>query len=255
VFGIFAKVVRGQSIKSRLRPRLSRQDVEAFYVASLADTLETAFAMDPAPWLFLHGGADRAAVEDLRMRLQSIHFDVTRWEQLRVHTQSGGDLGSRLENAFDVMHARRDPAGGTAPDGAISDACLIVGSDSPSLTPRMLRPGLQALVDPDPQRAADVVLGPATDGGYWCIGLRQPVPGLLQNVAWSTERTLLDTVERCRALRLRVRLLERWTDADHPEDLRTLGRQIRALRSAGDTRCAQHVERVLRRAGYLDAAH
>jgi hypothetical protein len=97
---------------------------------------------------------------------------------------------------------------------------------------------------------ADVVLGPTADGGYWSIGVRRLVAGLLRDVAWSTEWTLQGTVERCRKLGLSVRFLDRWTDVDRPEDLFELRRQILGLRARGDTRTARHVEALLPELGY-----
>ena len=242
MLGVFAKVVRGQSVKSRLQTRLSRQDAELFYVASLADTLETALEVDAAPVLFLQGGEDSTAVADLRSRLESIGLDAAAWPCLVIQTQRGANLGLRLEKAFEFMLASGHERGEAEP------AALILGSDSPSLTAAMLRTGFVPLTDADPAGGvADVVLGPTRDGGYWSIGVRQPLSGLLRDVAWSTARTLEDTRARCLDAGLRVALLEAWTDVDHPEDLQTLKQQITRLRQRGDARTARHTERVVRR--------
>ena len=91
----------------------------------------------------------------------------------------------------------------------------------------------------------DCVLGPTSDGGYWAIGLRQPQRGLLQHIAWSTARTLEDTLARTSAFGLRTELLPLWTDVDRPEDLLELSRQIALLRQSGDTLTARHTERFL----------
>ncbi len=308
MLGVFAKVVRGQPVKTRLQGLLARQEAERFHVASVADTLETAVQVIPAPFLFLQGGEEEAAVEDLRARLFRTGFDPKLWNALQLRAQSGRDLGERLAHAFMAM------CGEVAPQ----HPALIVGSDSPSLTPANLRVGLELLsrrgscvegklpasvreegaargndphsaVDvrprgatapfrpashlsgsdweaPGPQMSVgsgvssvpvtpehggsvappDLVLGPTTDGGYWAIGLRRPYPGLLNGIAWSTERTLADTLARARRRALRVQLLPCWTDVDHPEDLHELARQIRALRERGDTHTARHSELFLR---------
>jgi glycosyltransferase A (GT-A) superfamily protein (DUF2064 family) len=102
--------------------------------------------------------------------------------------------------------------------------------------------------DPDGKRP-DMVLGPTTDGGYWSIGLRHSVPGLLRGIAWSTERTLEDTRRRARQRGLHVELIDEWSDVDHPEDLRKLAQQIEKYRQAGDTQTARHSEEVLQELG------
>jgi len=107
----------------------------------------------------------------------------------------------------------------------------------------MIRRGLEALI------TADVVLGPAADGGYWSIGVRTPVPGLLDGIPWSAADTFAATRARAVGLGLQVAVLDAWTDVDRPEDLDVLAQQIAVLRATGDTATARHSERVLRALG------
>jgi len=65
---------------------------------------------------------------------------------------------------------------------------------------------------------ADLVLGPATDGGYYLIGMREPVPELFQGIPWSTPQVLKATLDRARELGLRVELLSPLMDVDTIED-------------------------------------
>ncbi len=268
MLGVFAKVILGHEVKTRLQAVLSRQDAEQFHLASLADSLETALRVVPSPLLFLHH-RDPEALHDLRMRLLDIGFDSASWEMLQLRFQHGDDLGARLEHAFDEM-------GGSGPTPRPS---LIVGTDSPSLHPHYLEEGLEwlgpnwrpptqcaeepasdprarstdqgrdavAAIQPRPRSrgTADLVLGPAADGGFWAIGMRQPQRGLLDGVSWSTEHALADTVARARTRGLRVELLPAWTDVDRPEDLHTLASQIAELRRSGELFTARHSERFL----------
>jgi glycosyltransferase A (GT-A) superfamily protein (DUF2064 family) len=214
-------------------------------VASLADTLETALDVDEPLVLFLRGAERADAVEDLGQRLVEIGLAREAWRGLEIQPQRGDDLGERLENAFGWMQARR------------AHPCLIVGSDSPSLASKALRLGLERLAPPpgnEPRQELqlpDLVLGPTTDGGYWGIGCRHPIPELLGGINWSTPTTLEETGERARRRGLRVELLLRWTDVDVPEDLPVLCRQIADLRSRGDARTARHTEALLRQLGLL----
>ncbi|NIR58613.1 MAG: DUF2064 domain-containing protein, partial [Gammaproteobacteria bacterium] len=98
--------------------------------------------------------------------------------------QGGGDLGARMTRLL-----RRAPPGPT----------LILGADIPDATPAQVARAIAAL------RGADGVIGPARDGGYWCLGLRHGArltPDALDGVRWSTCHARADTLERLRGLRI-----------------------------------------------------
>jgi uncharacterized protein len=107
--------------------------------------------------------------------------------------QCGGPLDERLAAAFAAV---RGPA-------------LLIGMDTPQVTP-----GLMA-VD---WRAADAVFGPAADGGFWALGLREPDPALLRGVPMSTSAT--GAIQRARlvAAGLRVAELPQLRDVDTAAD-------------------------------------
>jgi rSAM/selenodomain-associated transferase 1 len=239
LLGVFAKIPDREPVKTRLQARLSAEDAARFQLAALADVLETTARVVPEPWLFLsHGADDRDRVGAL---LAAHGLDAAAWRRVRVAPQHGADLGARMAHAFgDLCMAT----------GGAPRAALLVGADSPALDPAMLRRGLDTL------GACDVVLGPAADGGYWCIGVRAPVPSLFDGVPWSSPDTLCATAARAASLGLAVTLLEPWTDVDRPADLDVLARQVEALRAGGDAATARHVERWLRSGGWLrhDAA-
>lgn len=112
---------------------------------------------------------------------------------LAISEQGEGDLGERL--------ARVEPP------------ALVIGSDLPGLTPGLLREGADALA------AHEVVIGPAGDGGYWLIGLRQPMPWLFTGMAWSTPNVLSKTMARLDARGIEHLLLAELADVDEPDDL------------------------------------
>lgn len=116
--------------------------------------------------------------------------------------QGDGDLGARLERA-----ASQAVAGGF---GRI----LIIGTDCPYLTLADLREAREALA------SNDLVLGPAEDGGYWLIGLRNLHPELFRGIPWSTESVLATTLARAQEARLKVRLLRTLADVDTAADWR-----------------------------------
>ena len=65
----------------------------------------------------------------------------------------------------------------------------------------------------------DAVFGPCHDGGYYLVGMRRPHPELFQNIAWSTETVLQETLGRAKKMDLKTKLLARWNDLDTFEDL------------------------------------
>ncbi|MEK7702241.1 MAG: DUF2064 domain-containing protein, partial [candidate division NC10 bacterium] len=94
-------------------------------------------------------------------------------------------------------------------------------------------------------KAADVVLGPCDDGGYYLIGVRAPQPLLFEGIPWSTERVTLATLERARGLGLSVHLLPSWFDVDTEADLRRLHGELAAGR-AGPARTRAFVGTIYR---------
>ena len=114
--------------------------------------------------------------------------------------QRGESLDQRLAAAFD------DIGGPT----------LLVGMDTPQVTPAQLAAGLEALSAED----TDAVLGPALDGGYWAIGLRRPDSGVFVGVPMSTAKTYQAQLARLRHLGLRVQTLSTLRDVDLIDDAR-----------------------------------
>ncbi|WP_439675263.1 TIGR04282 family arsenosugar biosynthesis glycosyltransferase [Embleya sp. MST-111070] len=128
-----------------------------------------------------------------------------------VCPQHGGGLDLRLAAAF---------AGCTGPT-------LLVGMDTPQITPDLLS------VD---WSAADAWFGPATDGGFWAIGMRRPDPSVFPGVPMSVPET--GAVQRARLLAagLTVRDLPTLTDIDTADDLAAVTRDIPGTHCAGVAR-------------------
>jgi rSAM/selenodomain-associated transferase 1 len=116
--------------------------------------------------------------------------------------QAGGDLGERMSRAME----------GAWETGA-GPVCLI-GTDAPEVDQPLVEEAFAALED-----GADVVFGPAEDGGYYLIGLRAPAPGLFGSIPWSTDRVLSISLDRCREAGLEVVQLRTLRDVDTEEDL------------------------------------
>jgi uncharacterized protein len=101
-------------------------------------------------------------------------------------------------------------------------AVCLLNSDSPTLPPGYLVTAATLLAAPGDR----IVLGPATDGGYYLIGLKHPHRGLFEGVAWSTDMVLAQTFARAESLGLPVVQLPTWYDVDDMGTLRLLTREV-----------------------------
>lgn len=117
--------------------------------------------------------------------------------------QEGADLGERLTNIFQRLFDEG------------YEQVHIINSDSPDLSHRLVKRSIRLLSDPQ----TEVVLGPCTDGGYYLVGLRRPIPELFVEIPWSTDLVLEKTLERAGYLNLTYALLEPWFDIDTYDDL------------------------------------
>lgn len=174
-------------------------------------------ALTPAQATALH----QAFLEDLLDRLRAGSFDLRLAWALEPGEpvpeasfpgvrQEGDDLGERLYLTL-------------AAAGAEAQSVAALGSDHPTLPLATVHEAFARL-----EAGADVVLGPAEDGGYYLIALRAGAVArrLFEGIAWSTDRVFPETLERCRELSLRLELLPQASDVDTPDDLRRLARRM-----------------------------
>jgi len=115
--------------------------------------------------------------------------------------QAAGDLGERMRGAFESAFQ------------AGAARVVIVGTDCPHLSAQVVATAFDRLAE------SDVVLGPATDGGYYLIGLRRPAPELFARIPWGSSAVLEETLGASEAANLSTVLLEPLPDVDRPEDL------------------------------------
>ncbi|MCC6406689.1 MAG: TIGR04282 family arsenosugar biosynthesis glycosyltransferase [Planctomycetes bacterium] len=118
--------------------------------------------------------------------------------------QGEGDLGARLSGAFDAVFA----SGATR--------AVLIGMDTPHVEPKLLERAFREL------EHADCVLGPASDGGYYLIALRERRPEVFRRIEWSTPRALAQTLERAREAGLATVLIDEVFDVDGGADLARL---------------------------------
>ncbi len=125
----------------------------------------------------------------------------------RYRPQGAGDLGRRMARVFEESRVR----GPTR--------TVIIGADCIDIDADILEGAFKALDD------ADVVLGPAADGGYYLVGLRGRSGRLFEGVDRGTSRVLAQTIRTAEANGLSVALLQELADIDRPEDLTVMARR------------------------------
>jgi uncharacterized protein len=191
---IFAKEPRPGQVKTRLSPPLSPEAAAQLYQHFLQDILDE---MARVPEVRLAVAFSPPSARDFFRRLAP--------PETVLFPQEGADLGERMARAF-----ARNFAAGFGP-------ILLRGGDVPDL-PAAVASEAQAVLAAG---RAQVVLGPATDGGYHLVGLTEPQPALFRGPAWSSSTVLTDTLRLTRQLGLRVHLLDPWPDIDTYDDLIT----------------------------------
>ena len=155
---IFVKAPRRGQVKTRLARGIGAGPATAFYRQQTDLLLRKLGDGRWRLWLAVTPDSDtRAKFWPLR---------------LRRFPQGGGDLGRRMQRAFDCL-----------PPGP----AVLVGTDIPDLTRAHIATAFAAL------GAHDVVFGPASDGGYWLVGLRRRprLPAAFQNVRWSDRKSVV----------------------------------------------------------------
>lgn len=114
--------------------------------------------------------------------------------------QSGNDLGQRMQHAFDTLFAMG------------YERVLIIGSDCPGITTTLLEQSFQTL------RTNNAVIGPSYDGGYYLLGLTQPVPGIFEGKQWSTSTVYAETLKDLERNNTTYQVLPILRDIDTKED-------------------------------------
>ena len=203
---VAAKAPQPGSVKTRLQSRLSADDATELYRCFLKDTL---LLMDSVPKTEL--------VISYTPKGEERYFDGIHPGKLgnngtpRMLPQRGESFGDKLYHAFEELF------------GEGFDSVVIIDADSPTLPRDYLTGAFDELARPGER----VVLGPAEDGGYYLIGLRRPHQRLFEQITWSSDRVLDETMERAREIALEVFLLPMWYDVDDAATLERLKCEVK----------------------------
>ncbi|MEM7231236.1 MAG: TIGR04282 family arsenosugar biosynthesis glycosyltransferase [Planctomycetota bacterium] len=197
---VFAKRAVPGEVKTRLGRSIGLSRAAAFYRALARDTLDVVADFRSIQRFVFFSPADNQA--------QCEELAGNRAAEFEWRPQSSGDLGDRLFEAFREQLE-------------ISERALVIGTDCPLLDRRVLSTALRSL------RKHDVVIGPARDGGYYLLGLRQAHERLFRDMPWSTEDVRNITIERAQELGLSVDELVDLPDVDEASELPALASELR----------------------------
>ncbi|MEO6914617.1 MAG: TIGR04282 family arsenosugar biosynthesis glycosyltransferase [Chitinophagaceae bacterium] len=123
------------------------------------------------------------------------------WMATGREVQCGEGLGERMEHAFKAELKKVD------------GKTLIIGTDCFEITDQIILEAFSKL------EQCDVVIGPASDGGYYLLGMKKCHSELFKNISWSTGSVFDSTLSICHSLQLRYHLMPVLNDIDEEKDL------------------------------------
>jgi hypothetical protein len=203
---VFTRAPRAGQVKTRLIPQLGSQGAADFHARLIRHCLQTVTRAGLCPVeLWCAPSSHDPFFQACRERYGVV-----------LHEQAQGDLGERMHKAL-------------ASSLAQAEAVILIGTDIPSIEPADLDAAFQAL-----QQGKDAVVGPAHDGGYYLIGLKQPHRQLFEAINWGTSTVFQATLARLQQFDMDWLCLRELADVDTPEDYRRLLETIRRAPGTGN---------------------
>jgi uncharacterized protein len=200
------KAPRSGEVKTRLVPPLSSEEASQLSACFVKDILANLLTVSDSLPVDCYVAYSPPGSEAL--------FRDFLPPQIRMLPPRSVGLADSLPDAIEDLIA-----------GGYQGACLV-NADSPTLPTSLLIDAITSLRAPGDR----VVLGPATDGGYYLIGLKHPHRHLFHDIAWSTERVYRQTAERAASIGLELVTLPAWYDVDDAASLGWLFRELLAGR-------------------------
>lgn len=217
---IFAKAPLVGQVKTRLIGALTPEQATELYVCFLQDTFAMMEAVqmerEQLSLVLCYTPADEIEA-----------FEAADLDGCLLLAQRGQDMGERLANCCaDLLSSG-------------FHSLVILGADSPTVQPEVVYEAFEQLTQP-----SAVVVGPATDGGYYLLGLNQLHPELFAQINWGSAEVLAQTQARAAALQLTVSLLPAGLDIDIPADLESL-QQLIVAGAAAPPKTARYLKKML----------
>lgn len=184
---VFVRQPQLGKVKTRLAATMGDAAALKVYELLLAHTYQLATAMDIPVYVYYANGIAET--------------DIWQGDHFHKKEQQGADLGLRMYNAFAETFAQGH------------QNVIIIGSDCYALTAELVQTAFDQL------HHCDAVIGPATDGGYYLLGLNRPVPDIFEDIAWSTNSVAAATMGKLYGLGCSVSMLQALPDIDEEKDV------------------------------------
>ena len=224
--GIMTKAPEPGKVKTRLTPPLTSAEAAALNVSFLRDLSRSIdVATDNAP--------ARGVAIYTPVGKESAYDDILPNRFLMI-PQRGENFGERLELAVaDLL------------DAGFGSVCLI-NSDSPTVPSANFAEAANELAKPGDR----IVLGPSDDGGYYLIGLKKLHRRLFEEIDWSTDQVLQQTLKRAQQVGVPVYRLPTGYDVDDQATLRRLCDELLAgEKSTTAPQTQQFLKQIIAREG------
>ncbi|MGB7932077.1 MAG: TIGR04282 family arsenosugar biosynthesis glycosyltransferase [Gammaproteobacteria bacterium] len=203
---VFTRAPRTGQVKTRLIPQLGPQGAADFHARLIHHCLQIVTRAGLCPVeLWCAPSCHDPFFQDCRERYG-----------VELYDQAQGELGERMHKALGSALARAESA-------------VLVGTDIPSIEAADLDTAFQSL-----QQGKDAVVGPARDGGYYLIGLKQPNRWLFEGISWGTSTVFQETLSRLQQLEMDWLSLREHADVDTPDDYQRLPEAIRLAAGSGN---------------------
>jgi rSAM/selenodomain-associated transferase 2/rSAM/selenodomain-associated transferase 1 len=194
---VFTRYPESGKTKTRLIPALGRKGAARLQRQMTEHIVATATKLSNRPGLAIEVYHEGGSADLMKAWMGS---------QFAYRPQGTGDIGQRMLRAFE--NAFQDEMA----------AAVIIGSDIPEISANIIQQAFEEL------QKNDLVLGPARDGGYYLIGMKNTIPAetyncLFDDINWGTGSVLSQTLHTARESGLRFILLEPLNDVDSPADL------------------------------------
>ena len=197
------KAPRSGAVKTRLVPPLCAEEASQLSTCFVKDILANLLTVSEREPVDCYAAYSPPGSEAL--------FRGFLPQQIRLLPPRSVGLANSLPDAIEDLIAA----------GYEEGACLV-NADSPTLPTSLLAEAVTRLRAPGDR----VVLGPATDGGYYLIGLKRPHRHLFQDIDWSTDRVYRQTIERAASIGLESVTLAAWYDVDDAASLSWLCQEL-----------------------------
>jgi uncharacterized protein len=206
---VFAKAPITGQVKTRLIGTLTAEEAKDLYICFLRDTFESLEELieefqevdedDESSLVLCFTPADELEA-----------FEAADLNGCLLLAQSGNELGERMKYCFEDLFRMN------------FQSVIIVGADTPTLPNEIIAEAFAILTNDK----NSVTIGPTADGGYYLIGMNSPHPVLFENIHWSSDQVMTETIHKAEANQIKLSLLPEWFDVDSPEDLERLKQNI-----------------------------